>query len=161
MRTDVRIKALLATMAGVALLGAFIAWLPGAGPRTLPDPEIERRFAQGVLMLHAKQHEHALTAFHRVLALAPGMPEAHVNAGFALLGMSEAAAARAFFEAAIALRKEQMNAYYGLAVASEQLGDLAAARGAMRTYAHLAPQDDPFRRKAEAALWEWESAGAR
>ena len=32
-----------------------------------------------------------------------------------------------------------------------------AARGAMRTYAHLAPKDDPFRRKAEAALWEWES----
>jgi predicted Zn-dependent protease len=107
-------------------------------------------------MLHAKQYEHALTAFHRVLALDPAMPEAHVNAGFALLGMREPAAARRFFEGAIALRKDQLNAYYGLAVASEQLGDLPAARGAMRTYAHLAPKDDPFRRKAEAALWEWQ-----
>jgi hypothetical protein len=29
----------------------------------------------------------------------------------------------------------------------------------MRTYAHLAPKDDPFRRKAEAALWEWQAEG--
>ena len=39
-------------------------------------------------MLHAKQYEHALHAFHRVLELDPAMPEAHVNAGFALLGMN-------------------------------------------------------------------------
>jgi predicted Zn-dependent protease len=156
MRKDVRFKALVATLAAVVFLGAFIVLLPGTGPRTMSNPEIEQRFTQGVLMLHAKQYEHALTAFHRVLALAPAMPEAHVNAGFALLGMNEAAAARAFFEAAIALRKEQLNAYYGLAVASEQLGDLPAARGAMRTYSHLARKDDPVRRKAEAALWEWE-----
>ena len=40
-------------------------------------------------------------------------------------------------------------------MAHERLGELPAARGAMRTYAHLAPASDPFRRKAEAALWEW------
>ena len=144
------------TVAGIALVGGLIVLLPGAGPRTASNPELNERFKQGVVMLHAKQYEHALTAFHRVLALEPAMPEAHVNAGFALLGMKQPAAARSFFEGAIALRKDQLNAYYGLAVASEQLGDLPAARGAMRTYAHLAPKDDPFRRKAEAALWEWE-----
>ena len=156
MRKDLRPGAFLATVAAVALVGGLILLLPGAGPRTASNPEINERFKQGVVMLHAKQYEHALTAFHRVLALEPAMPEAHVNAGFALLGMKQPAAARAFFERAIALRKEQLNAYYGLAVASEQLGDLPAARGAMRTYAHLASKDDPFRRKAEAALWEWE-----
>jgi predicted Zn-dependent protease len=156
MRKDFRAGALLATVAAVALIGTLILLLPGAGPRTASNPEVGERFTQGVIMLHAKQYEHALTAFHRVLALDPAMPEAHVNAGFALLGMREPAAARRFFEGAIALRKDQLNAYYGLAVASEQLGDLPAARGAMRTYAHLAPKDDPFRRKAEAALWEWQ-----
>ena len=156
MRKDFRAAALLATVAAIALVGTLILVLPGAGPRTASNPEIGERFTQGVVMLHAKQYEHALTAFHRVLALDPAMPEAHVNAGFALLGMGEPAAARSFFEGAIALRKDQLNAYYGLAVASEQLGDLPAARGAMRTYAHLAPKDDPFRRKAEAALWEWQ-----
>jgi predicted Zn-dependent protease len=156
MRKDFRAGALLATVAAVALVGTLILLFPGAGPRTASNPEVGERFTQGVIMLHAKQYEHALTAFHRVLALDPAMPEAHVNAGFALLGMKQPAAARRFFEGAIALRKDQLNAYYGLAVASEQLGDLPAARGAMRTYAHLAPKDDPFRRKAEAALWEWQ-----
>jgi predicted Zn-dependent protease len=156
MRKDFRARALLATVAAIALVGTLILVLPGAGPRTASNPEIAERFTQGVIMLHAKRYEHALTAFHRVLALDPAMPEAHVNAGFALLGMNEPAAARSFFEGAIALRKDQLNAYYGLAVASEQLGDLPAARGAMRTYAHLAPKGDPFRRKAEAALWEWQ-----
>jgi tetratricopeptide (TPR) repeat protein len=159
MKKDLRIRWTFVTLGIIALAGVLIAFLPGAAPHsahTEKAREIDERFKQGVVMLHAKQYEHALTAFHRVLALDPAMPEAHVNAGFALLGMNDAAAARAFFEGAIALRKEQLNAYYGLAVASERLGDLAAARGAMRTYAHLAPKDDPFRRKAEAALWEWE-----
>lgn len=157
MRQDFRVKAVIATCAAIAALGVLILLLPGAGPRAAPNPEIAERFSQGVVMLHAKQYEHALTAFHRVLALDPAMPEAHVNAGFALLGMGEPAAARDFFASALELRARQLNAYYGLAVAYERLGDLPAARGAMRTYAHLAPIDDAFRRKAEAALWEWES----
>ena len=49
-----------------------------------------------------------------------------------------------------------MNAYWGLAVSLEGLCDIAGAMGAMRTYIHLAPADDPFLVKANAALWEWE-----
>lgn len=159
MRKDVRLSSLLVAVAAISVVGALIAVLPGAGPRAASNPEIAERFSQGVVMLHAKQYEHALTAFHRVLELDPAMPEAHVNAGFALLGMGEPAAARDFFASALELRARQLNAYYGLAVAYERLGDLPAARGAMRTYAHLAPQDDPFRRRAEAALWEWQAEG--
>ena len=122
------------------------------------DPEVHQRFQQGVVMLHAKQHEHALTAFHRVLQLAPDMPEAHVNMGYALLGLKRFDTARQFFEGAIALRTNQLNAYYGLAVALEGLRDWPGAIGAMRTYAHLAKADDPYRRKAEAAIWEWQTA---
>ena len=162
---DLRLRGAAATAAAIALLGGAIALYPDSGPRQDPREkharemklrEIDERFGQGVVMLHAKQYEHALTAFHRVLELDPAMPEAHVNAGFALLGMDKPAAARDFFAAAIELRPRQLNAYYGLAAALERTGDLAAARGAMRTYAHLAPAADPFRRKAEAALWEWE-----
>jgi len=156
MKKDLRLTSLLLAAAAISVLGALIAFLPGAGPRTASNPQITERFSQGVVMLHAKQYEHALTAFHRVLELDPAMPEAHVNAGFALLGMGEPAAARDFFASALELRTRQLNAYYGLAIAYERLGDLPAARGAMRTYAHLAPREDPFRRKAEAALWEWE-----
>ncbi|UCE31499.1 MAG: tetratricopeptide repeat protein [Burkholderiales bacterium] len=110
-------------------------------------------------MLRAGQHEHALAALHRVLELAPRMPEAHVNTGFALLGLGRFAAARDFFESATVLRPEQSNAYYGLAIALEAMRDIPGARGAMRAYLHLAPHDAPQRRRARAALWEWEAAG--
>lgn len=119
--------------------------------------EIHQRFQQGVVMLHAKQHEHAVTAFHRVLELDPAMPEAHVNMGFALIGLERYSAARDFFESALALRKEQLNAYYGLAVALDGLRDRPGAIGAMRTFVHLSGSTDPYVRKAHAALWEWEA----
>ena len=167
---DARWRALALTVIVVAAGGALVAALSegfavgGSATQTPPaaqapaNPEVHQRFQQGVMMLHAKQHEHALTAFHRVLELAPEMPEAHVNMGYALLGLQRYDAARQFFEGAIALRTQQFNAYYGLAVALEGLRDLPGAIGAMRTYAHLAKPDDPYLRKAEAALWEWEAA---
>lgn len=175
---DIRRRGLLLTVLATLLVGAAVAWwpdefhLPGSKlfrPTALADPrghaagkrdeEIRSRFAQGVMMLHMRQYEHALTAFHRVIELAPRMPEAHVNMGFALLGLQRWAAARDFFESATALRSEQANAYYGLAVALEELGDRPGAIGAMRTYLHRAAADDAFRRKAEAALWEWQATG--
>lgn len=116
--------------------------------------ELDKRFGEGVLMLHAKQYEHALTAFHRVLQLDPQMPEAHVNAGYALLGMKEFQAAADFFDTATALRPNQLNAYYGLGEALMALGDRQGALQAMEAYLHRSPPEDPFRRKAEAAVWE-------
>lgn len=120
--------------------------------------DIDRRFEQGVIMLHAKQYDHALTAFHRVLQLAPEMPEAYVNTGFALIGLKRYKEARDFFESATLLRRSQVNAYYGLAVALEGMGDIPGALGAMQSFIHLTKADDPFRRKAEAAVWEWRQA---
>ena len=169
---DKRLRALVLTAALIVVGGLSIAYLPD-GLRTSvankPEEartvhaqkkakaEIKQRFQQGVDMLNNKQYEPALTAFHRVLELAPDMPEAHVNAGFALIGLGRFAAARNFFESALALRKDQVNAYYGLAEALEGLNDLPGALGAMRTYLHLAPANDAYRRKAEAAVWEWEA----
>lgn len=123
------------------------------------DAEVRRRFDAAVVMLHARQYEHAATALHRVLALAPTMPEAHVNMGYALLGLQRPKAARDFFDSAIALDASQANAYHGLALAWEAMGDLAMATGAMRSYLHLARHERPEHlRRARAALWEWETA---
>lgn len=130
----------------------------------LRDPrlaEIDARFQQGVVMLHAKRYDEAVTAFHRVLELSPRLVDAHVNMGYALLGLRQDRAARDFFLTAIDLRPYQGNAYWGLATALENLGDLPGALGAMRTYIHLAPPDDPYVRKARSALWEWDSRLAR
>jgi tetratricopeptide (TPR) repeat protein len=136
-----------------------------ADPRSQPSThaaqaradEVRVRFEQAVVMLHARQYEHAATALHRVIELDPELPEAHVNMGYALLGLERHKAAADFFAEATERRPGQANAYYGLAVALEAQGDLPAALGAMRTFVHLSPADDPFVRKARAALWEWQA----
>ncbi|MBI5752284.1 MAG: tetratricopeptide repeat protein [Hydrogenophilales bacterium] len=131
---------------------------PALHARQARSVEIDVRFKQAAAMLHAQQYEHAATALHRVLELAPGMPEAHVNMGFAMIGVKRYAAARDFFEAALNLRPAQLNAYYGLAEALEGLNDLEGALGAMRSYIHRSSPDEPYVRKARAAIWEWEMA---
>lgn len=138
---------------------------PAADPRghasAARAEEIDQRFQQAVMMLHAGQYDYAITALHRVIALAPRMPEAYVNMGYALLGLERYAAARDFFNAAIDLRPYQGNAYWGLATALEGLNDLEGALGAIRTYIHLAPSDprsEDYVRRARAAIWEWETA---
>lgn len=169
-RTDLRPRALAVTAIAILALGMILGFAPDLKhriARVLEPPhvqhahdarkrEIDQRFEQAVVMLHAKRYDHALAALHRLLELAPDMPEAHVNMGYALLGAGRHAAARDFFVSATELRPQQANAYYGLAVALEAVGDLPAARGAMRTFVHLSPPDDPYVRKANAALWEWE-----
>jgi tetratricopeptide (TPR) repeat protein len=126
-----------------------------------PPGEVTLRFNQAVVMLHAKQYEHAITALHRVLVLAPQLPEAHVNMGYALLGQKRVAEARAFFDHAIGLKPDQANAYYGLALAWDAAGDRAMATGAMRSYLHLAQHENPEHlARARAALWEWQAETA-
>jgi len=152
-----------------AMVLAYFGWehsplnganAPASHAEKMAREELDRRFKEGVLMLHAKQYEHALTAFHRVLELDPRMPEAHVNAGYALLGMERFQAAADFFDTATNLRPDQLNAYYGLGEALIALGDRQGALQAMETYLHRSPPDDAFRRKAEAAIWELRAAAA-
>jgi len=120
--------------------------------------QIDERFQQALAMLHAKQYDFAIKALHRVIELAPTMAEAYVNMGYALIGKQDFQAAADFFSVAIELKPYQANAYWGLAISMEQLGELEAALGAMRTFIHLSPPNDPFLRKARSALWEWESS---
>lgn len=166
----------IAVTSSVLLLLAFVALMAGFAQRDEftarpvataaftsaldTDPrmrEINTRFEQAVAMLHAKQYDHAITALHRVIALSPNLVDAHVNMGYALLGLKRYKAAGDFFANAIRLDSYKANAYWGLAESLEGLGDKQAALGAMRTYIHLAPPGDPFVRKARSAMWEWEN----
>ncbi|HET8745408.1 MAG TPA: tetratricopeptide repeat protein [Ramlibacter sp.] len=147
----------------LALVAGLVKWAsePAAvgrleHQRQMQQREVQQRFEQAVVMLHAKQYDHAITALHRVLEIAPRMPEAHVNMGYALLGLAQPEAARGFFNAAIELNPRQANAYYGLALTEEARQDYEGALGAMRTFLHFARADDPYRAKARSALWEWE-----
>lgn len=132
---------------------------PASAPSAPDQASLRQHFDQAVLLLHAGRHAEAVTALHQVLALAPRLPEAHVNLGFALLGLGRAAAARDCFDTATTLAPGQANAYYGLAMAWEALGDLPMATGAMRSYLHLARGERPEHlARARAALWTWEQA---
>ena len=154
----VALTALVVLLGGIAL-GHRPA--PPAAPATSAartTDELRQRFDSAVLMLHARQYEPAAAALHRVLELAPMLPDAHVNMGYAMLGLQRPAVARDFFDGAIALKADQVNAYYGLALAHEALGDLPMALGAMRSYLHLARgEKESHLRRARAALWEWEA----
>lgn len=161
-RADHRRAGALITLLAVLVGGFLISSRSSEPPTAPPSDEPLRRFNEAVVMLHAKQYEHAVTALHRVLVLAPQMPEAHVNMGFAMLGLKRIKEARDFFDGATALRPEQANAYYGLALAHEAAGDLASATGAMRSYLHLARNErSEHLARARAALWEWEQARAK
>jgi Flp pilus assembly protein TadD len=178
---DVRVKALWFVGAAVMALGLVLAFASGQGIwlRSTPSParqhsepsqsaetahardmrgrEIAERFEQAKFMLHAGQYDYAVTALHRLLQLAPNMPEAHANMGFAFLGQQRYMVARDFFRSAIDLQPQQANAYYGLAVALESLCNVPAAIVSMRTYLHLSTSKDRFADKARAALGEWQS----
>ncbi len=160
---DGRIVGLVATVLLVAGGGYLLdQWINSADRPDLQahvdakrKEEIDLRFKQGVIMLHSKQFDHAMTAFHRVLQLAPKMPEAHVNMGFAMLGQKRYKEALDFFNGATELNRNQLNAYYGMAEAYEGLGDYRGALESMEAWLHRAKPDDPFRRNGEAAVWEW------
>jgi tetratricopeptide (TPR) repeat protein len=165
-RADRRRVGMLLTVLVVAAGGLVLhAVEPSTTPASIALPhgdEVRRRFDEAVVMLHAKRYDHAVTALHRVLVLAPGVAEAHVNMGFALLGLQRTKEARDFFEGAMELQPGLANAYYGLALAHEAAGDLELATGAMRSYLHLARDERPEHlRRARAALWEWENAAPK
>ena len=136
--------------------------VPAPEPEPEPAPqgepgEFRAAFEAGVAHLRQGDAHAAAQAFETARRANPHAPEVYVNLGFAYLELNRPAASRAAFETAGAIAPGQVNAYFGLAEALDALGDVEGAMGAMRTYLHLAPGDDPFRRRAMSALWEWES----
>ena len=162
---DLRLRAIGLTIFLIAILGFIVKWLPlasdatdiAAVPTHSTQEHLRQYFQQAVTALKAKRYAEAERALNRVLKQEPRLPEAYVNMGFTLLGRDRPKTAASFFATAINLRADQTNAYYGLAMALEQSGDLLGALGAMRSYVHLTQSNDPYLSKARAAIWEWET----
>lgn len=129
---------------------------PDARKEALRWEEIDLRMRQATYMLHGRQFDSAVVALDRVLQLQPALVEAHVNMGFALIGLDRPSQAAQYFETALRLRPMQANAYYGLGLALAALGDTPAAVSAMRTYLHLGDPDDAYRERAAAIAEGWE-----
>lgn len=133
-----------------------------AGGHAMLDDEASRHahqsFQQAVVMLQAGRFEHALTALHEVLKVYPALPEAHVNMGYALLGLGNPQAAADFFDSASTLRPSLHNAYYGLALAEIEAGNKKAALAAMQAFAHRADENDRHLPRALELIWELQAA---
>jgi tetratricopeptide (TPR) repeat protein len=134
-------------------------YVPLARESTLPPAAtgVGELFELAVERMQQRDYQAALQIWHRVLLESPENPQVKVNMGFTLIELGNYAAAGDFLRSAIEQNPYQANAYYGLALISEQAGDLETALGAMRSYIHLAgpDQDERFVRRARAALWEW------
>jgi len=164
---DIRTRAMLITFLLVVSLVALVSYVPQSGYSTRPErntetairSETDTLFESGVQLLRARHYVQAIDSFRKVLQQKPRMPEAYSNIGFAQYAQGHYALAVEAFSMALELNASQLNAYWGLALSFEQLCDIPAARGAMKTFIHLAPENDVYLVKARAALWEWEQAG--
>lgn len=123
------------------------------------NPDSMLMYTTAVRHMQLAEYEQALSLWHQLLLANPEIPEIKVNMGFSLFELEQFVTARDFFIAAMEQNAYQANAYYGLALTSEKLGDLEGAIGAMRSFLHLADDDieEKYLRKARAALWEWEA----
>ena len=121
--------------------------------------QLDRTFTTAVRHMQQGEYEQAVNLWHQILLNNAAIPEVKVNMGFSLFELGRYETARDFFIAAMQQNAFQANAYYGLAITSEKMGDLEGAMGAMKSYIHLAQnkEDQPFIRKARSAVWEWES----
>jgi len=118
---------------------------------------VDQYFNAAIEFMQKKQYQSAAHQWQQLLKLNPKISEAHVNLGFSLYELGKYKMASESFNRAMDINPYQLNAYYGLAICFEKIGDIKAAIGAMRSFIHLSDEDDPFVRKAKAALWEWES----
>jgi len=118
--------------------------------------QTQQQFFDGAKLLQIGHYQQAITAFHKVLTQYPDLPEAHINLGFAMLGLGELIKAVKSFNYALELNPEAANAYYGLALVAEKEQEYEIALGAMRTYIHLR-QDDRYIAKARAAIEFWQA----
>lgn len=152
----------------IVIVGGWLnKWITNPLTMTLPPESMQSPagdqmaglFSKAVQQMQLGKYDQAVKLWHAVMLINPEIPEVKVNMGFSLFETGEYKSAREFFLSAIEQNAFQANAYYGLAICSEQLGDLEAAMGAMKSYIHLAqPQDESFIRKAKSALWEWEAS---
>jgi tetratricopeptide (TPR) repeat protein len=162
------LKVSLLLIAAIAGFGWLLnGWMTKSQNATMPlisiEPskhnELDQLFTMAVGHMQQGEYELAVNLWHQITLINPAIPEVKVNMGFSLFELGRFETARDFFISAMQQNDFQANAYYGLAITSEKMGDLEGALGAMRSYIHLAQnkEDQPFIRKARSALWEWES----
>jgi Flp pilus assembly protein TadD len=110
----------------------------GEAVRRLPD-RAEPLIARGAFLARLKRHPEAEADLLRAIKLAPELPDAHFELGFALWRKGLAADASAPLRRAIALDPERAAAHHYLGESLHQLGDDPGALVALERAAALEP----------------------
>lgn len=123
-------------------------------------PQAQKILDAAGKQIKGSQYDQAITTLHEARAMLQKYPESYLLLGRALEGKKDFATARDFYKAAIDRDPYLADAYWGFGTASEALGDMPSALGAMRSFLHTKPATDKNRFKiaqARSAIWEWES----
>ena len=162
------LKVLLLLVVAITILGWLLSgWMAQPPVSTVPlnstrlskNNQFDQIFNAAVGHMQQGEYAQAVDLWHQILLIGPASPDVKVNMGFSLFEVGRYETALDFFVDAMQQNAFQANAYYGLAITSEKLGDMKGALGAMKSYIHLArdKEDQPFIRKARSAVWEWEA----
>jgi tetratricopeptide (TPR) repeat protein len=181
--------ALILVVAGTAVLGYFVTLLPGQGSLQLSKARLESMqtpsqltevamypaplagedvsdmqariyLAEILKLIEEGKVDTAFEYLNRVRVVVEHRAEALRLMGEILLQRGDNEAALDFFYAAIDRDPLIDDAYFGYAIASENLGELEQAIGGMRSYLHLQSSAESYHLKvaqARSAIWEWEA----
>lgn len=121
----------------------------------------DEAYSKGLKAFELGDAHAAAIAFERAVTINSQSPDAFTNLGFAYVELGAWKKAEATFERALMLNPQQANAFFGLAETFEGQGELAMASSVMQAFVNLTPPEDSFRRRAEAAIWEWNAEVGR
>jgi Flp pilus assembly protein TadD len=110
-----------------------------AGHAASPGAPVADLFSAAVAHQQAGRFEDAVTAYRRLLALRPDLPEAQFNLGVALARLGRFEEAAGCFRRAIAHRPDYTAAHNNLGTALRELGRPGEAEAAFRAVTRLAP----------------------
>lgn len=106
-----------------------------------PEDRAATLVNRGILHMYAKQLELALASYEEALKINPGLAEAYVNKGVALVNLGRDAEAVKAASQGLELNTVRPEiAYYTRGVAHEMLGDMRAAYSDYRQAAALKPE---------------------
>ena len=95
----------------------------------------------GAAAMHANRYQEAEQAYRRVIALAPNLPDGHLNLGLALLRQAHLAEAIDSLKTAARLDPKLPGPHMFLAIAYFEMGQMDSARLTVEDEVRLAPED--------------------
>jgi Flp pilus assembly protein TadD len=124
------------------------------GPSAESNDRVPILFSEAVTRQQSGQLPEAITLYHQILTLDPGLPEANCNMGVALAGLGRLDEAEPWVRRAIMLAPDYPQAHANLGMLLKSKGKVDEAIGALRRATELEPGWPEILSKLGIALYE-------